>query len=89
MSAATPTVLPRDPRFPHLLPSVPRIRPMPLRTVGYEYRDLQHELEELVRTYSGCVRASDSVVGQQHLGQDAARGETRGAYAFRRRRFVL
>ncbi|KAG7448152.1 uncharacterized protein BT62DRAFT_930241 [Guyanagaster necrorhizus] len=87
MSAVTPTVLPRDPRFPHLLPSVPRIRPMPLRrNVGYEYRDLQRELEELVRTYSGCVRVSHYNRG---LDQDAARGETRGAYAFRCRRFVL
>ncbi|KAK0483991.1 hypothetical protein IW261DRAFT_1417716 [Armillaria novae-zelandiae] len=55
MSVATPTVLPRDPRFPHLLPPVPRIRPMQLRNVGYEaiygrmkdYRDLQRELDEL------------------------------------------
>ncbi|PBK92890.1 hypothetical protein ARMGADRAFT_140672 [Armillaria gallica] len=55
MSVATPTVLPRDPRFPHLLPPVPRIQPMQLRNVGYEaiygrmndYRDLQREMDEL------------------------------------------
>ncbi|PBK78506.1 hypothetical protein ARMSODRAFT_1011072 [Armillaria solidipes] len=55
MSVATPTVLPRDPRFPHLLPPVPRIRPLQLRNVGYEaiygrmndYRDLQREMDEL------------------------------------------
>ncbi|KAG7451917.1 uncharacterized protein BT62DRAFT_926110 [Guyanagaster necrorhizus] len=55
MSVATVTVLPREPRFPHLLPPVPRTRPIPLRNAGYEpmygrmkeYRDLQREMDEL------------------------------------------
>ncbi len=48
MSVATATVLPRERRFPHLLPPVPRTHPIPLRNTGYEpmygrmneYRDL-------------------------------------------------
>ncbi|KAK0500961.1 hypothetical protein EDD18DRAFT_1067739 [Armillaria luteobubalina] len=55
MSVATATVLPREPRFPHLLPPVPRTHPIPLRNAAYEpmygrmneYRDLQREMDEL------------------------------------------
>ncbi|KAJ7587029.1 hypothetical protein C8J56DRAFT_90617 [Mycena floridula] len=52
MSVATPTVLPRGPRFPHLLPSVPTPHPVPLRQsdeYGYlnAHRDLQREMDEL------------------------------------------
>ncbi len=48
-------MLPRERRFPHLLPPVPCTHPIPLRSDGYEptygrmneYRDLQREMDEL------------------------------------------
>lgn len=71
MSAvATPTLLPREPKFPHCLPKPPQPHPIPLsRRPVYGHlnavRDLQremddlsdeeNELEDLVRGYPyGC-----------------------------------
>ncbi|KAG5645576.1 hypothetical protein DXG03_005714 [Asterophora parasitica] len=52
MSIATPTLLPRPSRFPHLLPRPPRPHPIPLpyqRVYGHlnAVRDLQREMEDL------------------------------------------
>lgn len=54
MSAVvTPTLLPRPPRFPHLLPDAPKSHPTPLPRQGREYghinavRDLQQEMDDL------------------------------------------
>jgi hypothetical protein len=53
MSAvATPTLLPREPKFPHLLPRPPQPHPMPLsRRQVYGHlnavRDLQREMDDL------------------------------------------
>ncbi|SJL16762.1 uncharacterized protein ARMOST_20291 [Armillaria ostoyae] len=55
MSVVMGTLLPRECRFPHLLPPVPCTHPIPLRSAGYEpmygrmneYRDLQREMDEL------------------------------------------
>ena len=52
MSVATPTLLPRPPKFPHLLPKPPQPHPIPLsRQRVYEHlnavRDLQREMDDL------------------------------------------
>ncbi len=52
MSVATPTLLPRPARFPHLLPPAPRVLPQPLkRRTSYGHlnatRNLQKELDDL------------------------------------------
>lgn len=52
MSAATPTILPRQPKFPLLLPKPPQphITPIPRRRVyGHlnAVRDLQREMDDL------------------------------------------
>jgi hypothetical protein len=53
MSVATPTVLPRPPIFPHLLPKPPQPHPVPLPKHGRVYghlnatRDLQREMDDL------------------------------------------
>ncbi|KIY73165.1 hypothetical protein CYLTODRAFT_440001 [Cylindrobasidium torrendii FP15055 ss-10] len=52
MSVATPTVVPKPPYFPTLLPPVPRVAPQPLRkrsSYGHlkAYRDIQKELDEM------------------------------------------
>ncbi|KAG6889837.1 hypothetical protein C0995_014315 [Termitomyces sp. Mi166 len=52
MSVATPTLLPRQSRFPHLLPKPPQPHPIPLsnrRVYGNlnAVRDLQREMEDL------------------------------------------
>lgn len=52
MSVATPTLLPRPSKFPHLLPKPPQPHPIPLshrRVYGHlnAVRDLQREMEDL------------------------------------------
>lgn len=53
MSVATPTLLPRPPKFPHLLPKPPQPHPIPLpkRVRAYgrlnAIRDLQREMDDL------------------------------------------
>ncbi|KAF5381076.1 hypothetical protein D9615_004170 [Tricholomella constricta] len=52
MSVATPTLLPRQSKFPHLLPKPPQPHPVPLshrRVYGNlnAVRDLQREMEDL------------------------------------------
>ncbi|KAJ7580169.1 hypothetical protein C8J56DRAFT_276831 [Mycena floridula] len=53
MSVATPTLLPKNPRFPHLLPPTPKPYPVPLPREQVEYghvnayRDLQREMDDL------------------------------------------
>jgi len=53
MSVATATVIPRQPRFPALLPSPTGPRPIPQRPQGTPYahmnahRDLNRELDDL------------------------------------------
>lgn len=52
MSVATPTLLPRAPKFPHLLPKPPQPHPVPLsheRVYGHlnAFRDLQKEMDDL------------------------------------------
>lgn len=71
MSGATPTLIPRDPRFPRLLPKPPQPHLVPLRKDRlYEHmnasRDIQremdelseeeNELEELVRSFCLFIR---------------------------------
>ena len=52
MFVATPTLLPRPPKFPHLLPKAPQPHPVPLsRRQIYGHlnavRDLQREMDDL------------------------------------------
>ncbi|KAF9469310.1 hypothetical protein BDZ94DRAFT_1244179 [Collybia nuda] len=52
MSVATPTLLPRSPIFPHLLPKPPQPHPKPLRNTDErnhlnDIRDLQREMDDL------------------------------------------
>ena len=53
MSVATPTVLPRSPVFPTLLPKPPQPHPTPLPKAGTRYgrlnsrRDLIREMDDL------------------------------------------
>ena len=52
MSGATPTLLPRRPNFPLLLPKAPQPHPIPLpKTRVYSnlnaFRDLQREMDDL------------------------------------------
>jgi hypothetical protein len=52
MSGATPTLIPREPIFPRLLPKAPQPHPMPLprkRVYGHlnAFRDLQREMDDL------------------------------------------
>lgn len=52
MSGATPTLLPRDPHFPLLLPKPPQPHPTPLSkrrvyTHINAFRDLQREMDDL------------------------------------------
>ncbi|RDB21458.1 hypothetical protein Hypma_011856 [Hypsizygus marmoreus] len=52
MSVASPTLLPRPSKFPHLLPKPPQPHPMPLshrRVYGHlnAVRDLQREMDDL------------------------------------------
>ncbi|KDR73533.1 hypothetical protein GALMADRAFT_251255 [Galerina marginata CBS 339.88] len=52
MSGATPTLLPREPHFPRLLPKPPQPHPVPLpikRVYGHlnAYRDIQREMDDL------------------------------------------
>ncbi|KAF4615413.1 hypothetical protein D9613_002718 [Agrocybe pediades] len=52
MSGSTPTLIPRDPHFPRLLPKVPQPHPVPLpkhRFYGHmtAYRDIHREMDDL------------------------------------------
>jgi len=65
MSGATPTLIPREPHFPRLLPKVPQPHPVPLskqRVYGHmsAYRDIHREMDDLSdeeNEYDDIVRA--------------------------------